>query len=68
MKRTIIALASLISLAPTLVRAEAVRVGDVLIPIDKAVPLTGDGAPLLLWVGLALLCLAGIAELRRRLS
>lgn len=67
MKRMISALVCLMVLLPALVCAEAIPVGDAFIPADKAVPLTGDGTPVLLWLGLALVSLAGIVELRRML-
>lgn len=68
MKRLLMILLCLMFLAPALSCAETVQVGDILIPLDKTVPLTGDGAPVLLWLGLALISIAGIVELRRRMS
>ena len=68
MKRLLLMICCLMCLVPALSGAEMIQVGDVLIPIDKAVPLTGDSAPVLLWVGLALISVAGVVELRRRLS
>ncbi|MBR4080383.1 MAG: LPXTG cell wall anchor domain-containing protein [Clostridia bacterium] len=68
MKRLMMILLCLMFLTPVLAGAEMIQVGDILIPADKAVPLTGDGAPVLLWLGLALISIAGIVELRRRMS